>query len=220
MVGVRTGRAWLKPGREPFHRAKTGIGFLPSLYNKSVEARLSDGDLVRQAQAGESAAYGELVCRYSARIPAFCHSRAGRAGLGEDLAQETLLRGFRSLPTLEDPAKFGSWLCGIAVRTFIDWQRGKQSSQVSLAELDSNSEETLEGRVLAEHPEKEEERRRILAAVEALPESFRETLMLFYYEEMSYQEIADLLGLSAAAVNARLTRGRAVLRERLSRSRS
>jgi RNA polymerase sigma-70 factor (ECF subfamily) len=53
--------------------------------------------------------------------------------------------------------------------------------------------------------------------VEALPDEYREALMMYYYEDVTYQELADALGVSAATINARLTKARALLRQRLSR---
>ena len=61
-----------------------------------------------------------------------------------------------------------------------------------------------------------DEGRHLLAAVEALPEEFRKVVMLYYYEDLTYRELAQLLGVSPATINARLTRARALLRERLS----
>ena len=55
-----------------------------------------------------------------------------------------------------------------------------------------------------------------MAEVESLPEEYRVVLMLFYYQELKYRDIAQMLGVSAATVNARLTKARAMLRERLS----
>ncbi len=80
---------------------------------------MTDADLVRRARlggAGRTEAYAELVRRWAARVTALCHARLGRAHAGDDLAQEALLRGFRSLDSLADPERFGSWLCGIALR--------------------------------------------------------------------------------------------------------
>ena len=57
---------------------------------------------------------------------------------------------------------------------------------------------------------------RLLAEVATLPEAYREVLLLYYYDDVTYQEVAEILGVSAATVNARLTKGRALLRERLS----
>src|SRR5438270_10721873 len=97
--------------------------------------RMSDGDLVRQTLAGWTAAYGELVRRWSARGLAFWHAKIASGHAAEDLAQETLLRGFRSLSTLAEPEKFGAWLRGIALRVCLDWLKNKQTSQVSFTTL-------------------------------------------------------------------------------------
>ena len=85
----------------------------------------SDGDLVRQTLGGETAAYEELVGRWAARIVACCHAKVRSVDAADDLAQETLVRGFRFLPALDDPDKFGPWLRGIAQRTCLDWLKAK-----------------------------------------------------------------------------------------------
>jgi RNA polymerase sigma-70 factor (ECF subfamily) len=170
----------------------------------------TDGELVRQAVAGRTGAYEQLVRRWSARVLALCHARVGNAAAAEDLAQETLLRGFRGLATLSDPDRFGSWLFGIAVRTCLDWFKSGQRSEVSLA---AAAEENLPDR---EHDtQRQEQTDRLMAEVQRLPEAYREALMLYYYEDCTYAELADRLGVSAATINARLTKARSLLRERL-----
>jgi RNA polymerase sigma-70 factor (ECF subfamily) len=181
-----------------------------------VEERLStDGDLVRRARAGDPAAYDPLARRYAARVLAVCHARVGRArrAAAEDLAQESLLRGLRSLPTLADPDKFGPWLIGIAVRTCLDWLKSAQRSEVPLddaagfAARDDDAD-----RDAADRRERAEQ---LCREVERLPHAYREVLMLYYYHDCTYQDLADLLGVSAATINARLTKARAMLRARM-----
>ncbi len=92
----------------------------------------SDGDLVRQTLSGETAAYEELVGRWAARIVACCHTKVRSIDAADDLAQETLVRGFKFLSALDDPDKFGPWLRGIAQRTCLDWLKAKARTQVSL----------------------------------------------------------------------------------------
>jgi RNA polymerase sigma-70 factor (ECF subfamily) len=182
---------------------------------------MSDGELVRQTLAGWTVGYEELVRRWAARVTALCHARTGRADAAEDLAQETLLRGFRALGTLTDPEKFGSWLCGIAVRTCLDWLKSKQRSQVNFSALgpDRDMDALLsDGRPEPDLDHKDE-CRRLLAEVEALPEECREVVMLYYYEDVTYRDLAEQLGVSTATVNARLTRARSLLRQRLGASR-
>jgi RNA polymerase sigma-70 factor (ECF subfamily) len=179
---------------------------------------MSDAELVRQARAGRTEAYAELVRRWAGRITALCHARTGRAHLADDLTQETLLRGFRSLASLSDPERFGPWLCGIALRTWLDWRKRRQNAQVPFSALDAdnNPDEYLDPRSQTENVvERAEEVRLLMTEVEALPSDCRQAIMLYYYHDTTYREIAQLLGVSTATVNARLSRARAMLRARL-----
>lgn len=172
-----------------------------------------DGDLVRQTMAGRTAAYEELVRRWAARVVALCHARVRNAAAAEDLAQETLLRGFRGIKTLADPDQFGSWLFGIAVRTCLDWLKSSQRTEVSYSALGETAENGIAAKCDA--PDLQEDTEQLMAEIQRLPEAYRETILLYYYQDVTYQELADLLGVSVATINARLTKGRAMLREKL-----
>lgn len=193
----------------------------------------TDGEWVRQARGGDPAAYGHLARRWAPRVLAVCHARVCRARAGraaaEDLAQEALLRGLRALPTLADPEKFGPWLVGIAVRTCLDWLKSAQRTEVSLDALaaggrgDCDGEspsaahwlaarDDRDGRDAADRRERSAE---LVREVEQLPPAYREVLLLYYHQDCTYQELADALGVSAATVNARLTKARAMLRSRM-----
>ena len=178
---------------------------------------MSDGQLVRQTLAGRTEAYAELVHRWAGRITALCHAKLGRADMADDLAQETLLRGFRALRSLNDPDKVGPWLCGIALRTCLDWLKAKERSQINFSALAAGCHpEDLAWR---EGPrlDHDDELRQLMAEVEALPEEWRKVIMLYYYEDLTYRDLAQLLGVSTATINARLTKARTLLRERLTR---
>jgi len=192
---------------------------------------MTDAELVCQALQGVRGAADELVDRWAARVLAFCHTRVGDAHIAEDLAQEALLRGLRSLRTLESPEKFGSWVCGIAVRVCLDWRKAKQSSQLPFTVLqrDGLQRDGTYGAAFdvavdderggAAQVDRSDELGRLMHEVEALPEKHREALMLYYYHDATYQDLADLLEVSTATVNARLTEARAMLRRRLSATR-
>ncbi|MEX2285881.1 MAG: RNA polymerase sigma factor [Planctomycetaceae bacterium] len=187
----------------------------------SSDLSASDGELVRMARSGQTDAYAELVRRWSTCVLAVCHARVRCGSTAEDLAQETLLRGFRDLGSLTSPDKFGPWLRAIAHRVCLDWLKSKQTKQRSFTELSADGRaenfvsagnDTAATVILADELE------RLMHEVQSLSDSLCEVLMLFYYQEMTYRDIADLLGISTATVNARLTRARAALRERLSQS--
>jgi RNA polymerase sigma-70 factor (ECF subfamily) len=167
---------------------------------------MSDGELVRQTVAGHNFAYDELVRRWTARVLAICHARVGRVDVAEELAQEALVRGFKAIRSLSEPEKFGAWIGGIATRVCLDWLKDKDRSQVSLADQDFPDR----------HEEQDhEDLDRLMKEVERLPEKQREALMLYYYQDSTYEELGRLLGVSAATINARLTQARQMLRKRL-----
>lgn len=154
---------------------------------------------------------------------AICHAKVRSAHSAEELAQETLLRGLRGLGTLDDPARFGPWLCGIATRACLDWLKCGQASQVSLDAMSNGQADCWvahAGKSPDEAAASADEERRLLAEVDTLPDAYREVILLYYYDDVTYHDVATMLGVSAATVNARLTKARAMLRERLSGLRS
>ena len=175
-------------------------------------AAATDGELVRRARSGEPAAYDQLARRWAARVLAVCHARVGRAA-AEDLAQESLLRGLRSLATLAEPEKFGPWLVGIAVRTCLDWLKSAKRTEVSLDAMPSGGEFAADD--CRDATDRRERAEQLMGEVERLPQPYREVLMSYYYQDCTYQELADMLGVSAATINARLTKARAMLRARM-----
>lgn len=189
--------------------------------NGRDDSTASDAELVHQAGNGRPEAFGELARRWSPQVMAVCHARVRCPAAAADLAQETLLRGFRDLSSLKSPDRFGAWLRAIAHRTCLDWLKSKQRSQVPFTQLACDGALQFPAAVddSGAAIERADEVHRLLAEVDALPESHREALMLFYYADMSYREMAEFLGVSAATVNARLSEARGLLRRRLAPSR-
>jgi len=143
---------------------------------------MTDGELVRLTRGGRSGAYDELVRRWTARVLAVCHARVHRADVAEELAQESLFRGFRSLATLSDAEKFGSWLCGIATCVCLDWLKDKDREQVSLGSGGTKGEKDVrraDGQDCASEVETTEELDELMCEVQRLPEKHREVVMLY-----------------------------------------
>jgi RNA polymerase sigma-70 factor (ECF subfamily) len=177
---------------------------------------MTDAELVRATLAGSRDAYAEIVRRWAARVTAICHARVRRADVADDLAQETLLRGYRALHSLSDPAKVGTWLMGIAMRAALDWLKAKERTTLPFSGL--GPDRPIEGLLSRDDGDiagDADERRHLMKEVEALPEPLRQAIMLYYYDDISYRELGELLGVSAATINARLTKARSILRQRL-----
>jgi RNA polymerase sigma-70 factor (ECF subfamily) len=115
---------------------------------------------------------------------------------------------------LQQPDRYGPWLRSIAHRLCLDWFKAKAQQTVPFSTL---SGETSFEQQLADEREADdgEELDELQQALHQLPQPLREALMLFYYGDLSYQQMAATLEVSVATVNLRLTQGRQRLRERL-----
>lgn len=149
------------------------------------------------------------MVRYSRSVRARCLAKLGLRDDLDDLVQETFLRAFQGLHRLEDPCRFGAFVHRIAHNICIDRLRRRGREAVSLDEVE-----------LAPPPEpgaqldvREERLAQLRRHVGRLPEALREAVLLFYFEEKSHAEIAELLGVTEAAVNQRLHRARQSLKQ-------
>jgi RNA polymerase sigma-70 factor (ECF subfamily) len=137
------------------------------------------------------------------------------AAAAEDIAQEALLKAFRNLETLRGPPK--PWLMTIVRNAYFDWRRaGDQrtvtgpAAEVALAETPDAGQESAESRLI-----RQGDADALRAAIEAVPEPFREALVLRDLEELSYREVAQITGAPIGTVMSRLARARRMLGERL-----
>jgi RNA polymerase sigma-70 factor (ECF subfamily) len=164
-----------------------------------------DAELVQLSRGGSREAFGLLVTYYSRTVRAVCLARTGHRDI-DDLVQETFLRAYKGLGRLENGGRFGAYLLRIASNLCIDRLRRQRRDQVSLDEVE------LEPPPASSHDEKDERIALVRRGIGRLPEAMREALLLFYFEDLSYAQMAALLGITEAAVNQRLSRARAQLR--------
>ena len=168
-----------------------------------------DAELVRAAQSGDRAAFGELYARYARMVHGIFLARVP-ASAAEDLVQDVFLRAMPRLHSLRDASRFGGWLAAIARNRAVDFYRQHRPSE----EFDDGEVEMNKG-VNAEAHSADSEGAQILEAIRSLPESYRETLILRLVEGMTGPEIAARTGLTHGSVRVNLHRGMQQLRERL-----
>ena len=167
---------------------------------------------MQRSIAGSRDAFGLLVLRHARMVRAVCMARIGSRDV-DDAVQEVFLRAFRGLPRLENAASFPSYLGRIARNYCIDRLRTAPRKQpVSLDQIELDPPDQRGASTSSEQDDRLAALRREIAR---LPESQRECLLLFYFEEMSYAQMAEALGATEAAVNQRLSRARQSLRNTL-----
>jgi RNA polymerase sigma-70 factor (ECF subfamily) len=177
----------------------------------------SEDGLARRARDGDRAAFEELVRRTTRMVYARLYLETGNPVQAEDLAQETFLRAFRSVHQLTDPAGFRKWLLTIAQSVAIDAYR--KDSRLRRAAPRRQSQETLEGVAAPaeEAPGSAEERERVRAILQSLPEEYRLPLTLRYIDGADYETITMQLGLTSNSLRGLLHRGLKLLRRAVKR---
>lgn len=175
-------------------------------------ADASDSRLVERCLADrDSDAFAALVERYQNLVCSVAFAIVGDHGQSEDVAQEAFVTAYRRLPTLREPDKFKSWLCGIARHRALAVVRKRKPESAFPDGPCALSPDDAPDAAAASRDEEALVRR----AIAGLPESYREPLVLFYREDQSVARVAAGLDLSEDAVKQRLSRGRKMLRERV-----
>lgn len=179
----------------------------------------SDRSLLERTEAGDRSAFGLLVARYQTLVCSIAYNACGDFAQSEDVAQETFLAAWKDRSKLDNPERFRAWLCGIARNLSANARRRLRRQPVHGAEpetqLDAHVSESPDP---AEFAVSHEESTVVWSALERLPELYREPLILFYREGHSIPRVAAALDLSEEAVRQRLSRGRSMLREEVTRT--
>ena len=167
------------------------------------------GDLVARVQAGDSAAFGDLVRRYRGLVFAVCFERTGSFADSEELTQEVFLAAHRGLTSIREPEKIAAWLQGIA-RNLSRMHRRRPEMDVLLM---PDQEAAAGGGMSAVRSL--ELQNLLREALLGVTERSREVLLLHYLGGYSYREIGALCNLPLRTVRSRLHEGRAQLKSRL-----
>ena len=177
-----------------------------------------DADQVQKVLAGDQAAYEPLVEAYQGRIFAFVAGRIRNFSATEDIVQNAFVEAYMHLKSLKSPEKFAGWLRGIALNLSNKWLQQKRP----VVSIDDTSRDVTPEALefpLPDLPdealEKTETKEAVIAAVDALPDIYRESVLLHYMEGMTYPEIAAFLDIPESTVTGRLQVARNRLRDEL-----
>jgi RNA polymerase sigma-70 factor (ECF subfamily) len=183
------------------------------LYNDAMD----DIEVIRRVRAGERNAYADLVRRYQGRVMALCRTLLGNSPEVEDAAQEAFIKAYQSLDKFQGQSSFYTWIYRIASNHCLSLLRSK--SRHPAESLDAIVEEEKEGlfRLFSNSDPR--------AAVEAqalvdkilsgIRPNYRLVLILRERDELSYEEIAQVMEVSVDSVKALLRRAREEVQEKL-----
>jgi RNA polymerase sigma factor (sigma-70 family) len=166
--------------------------------------------LVSRAAAGDRSAFTQLINLHERQALAVAYATVGCAATAADVVQDAMLRAWQRLKELDDPARFASWLCRIVRNLSVDSLRRKPRAEADVERL-----LVVPAASGGDDVERGEIRAKLDSALGELDDLTRMAVTLRYYDNLSSKQIGELIGLSSAAVDMRLSRARGVLREKL-----
>ena len=176
----------------------------------SVAGHDIDATLMMRVAEGDLAAFGEVVHRNQAGVWALAWRCLGDAAEAQDIVQEAFLRIYQAASGYRPTARFRTYLYRVVTRLCLDWKAKKHPDYTDT--LSSFPDSSRSPEALAGQSELSDAVRKCLAD---LPMNQRLAITLRHYDGMSYDEIAEVLNVSAKAVDSLLQRARETLRQRL-----
>ncbi len=175
-------------------------------------SELTDEELARRVQDGNARMFGVLVERYADKL-----SRYGRKFLFkeddvEDLVQDVFIKAYVNIRGFDPSRRFSPWIYRIAHNEFINAMRKRGREPVSFIDLDTLLPHPAAKEATDAGAQRQDMRRLLDRALDRIGPKYREPLVLFYFEDLDYREIADVLRIPVSTVGVRLTRGRALLK--------
>lgn len=185
----------------------------------------TDKRLIEAHRQGDPSAFGELVRRYGDSVLGYLIRMSGNREIAEDLFQETFKRVHEKAHTFRGP-QFKGWLFRIATRVALDGiRRGRRTKTVSLnqqLDCDNPNSEQLGAVALednscnpSEQALKVERAEQVRRAIQLLPKRQRATLVLAYYQQLSYPDVAEVMGCSVGTVKTQMFRALKTLADKL-----
>ncbi len=174
---------------------------------------VSELDLVKRCQSGDTEAFDELVTRYRTRVFGMIYNMVHNEQDAWDLAQDSFVKAWKSIKRFRGRSSFYTWIYRIVMNVTIDWLRKKQvkgagaefDDAVQLREIDPASKTVPKADALPyETMERTEIRARIDNAIAQLSPEHRAVILMKEIEEMQYHEISETLGCSIGTVMSRL----------------
>ena len=182
---------------------------------------MEDKEIIEKVLAGDNDAFGLLVERYQNKIYNLCLRMCGNEDDAFDLTQDAFVRAWRNLGGFQFESAFSTWLFRLSSNICLDFLRAKKRrAAVSLTVSDEEDEESqLDLPDPGKSPEEAviaaEDRNLLTQALNSLPTDHRQIIVMRAIDDLSYSQIAEILGIQEGTVKSRLSRARTALRNKL-----
>lgn len=182
-------------------------------YTQVDEAQhITDEEAAKRVQGGDREAFGILVERYEAKLLRYGRKFLARSEDIEDIVQDVFLSCYQNLQGFDASQKFSPWIYRIAHNAFVNGLRKQKRNPLVLVDFDAIVAHPVYEDPLPREREQAEIKKMIDRGLESLNPKYREVLVLYYIEELSYKEISDILQVPTGTVGIRIKRGKDALR--------
>jgi RNA polymerase sigma-70 factor, ECF subfamily len=176
-------------------------------------------NMVAQVKKGDQEAFEGIVDLFKDKIYRHCYRMVGNGHEAEDLAQETFLRAYRNISKYNNEFKFSTWIFRIATNLCIDRLRKKKPDYYLDAEVPGTDGATMYSQLSSDEPLPEqivtenERWHELQEEIMKLPEKYRTAIVLKYVEDLSLEEISQIMDIPVPTVKTRIHRGREALKK-------
>ena len=174
---------------------------------------MTDQEIVRLCLSGDADVFEALVERYGGRVYNVALRITHDPDAARDCAQDAFIRAYRALHQYDPAFPFGPWLFRITTNASLNFLQRGRGREVTVEELPEDPEPAESGPELS--AVRKEDVQEVLDAMAQLPPAYRAALTLRHLQQLSYQEVADALGIPLGTVKTHLHRARAALKQTL-----
>jgi RNA polymerase sigma-70 factor (ECF subfamily) len=206
-MGIKIVQKWIIPSN-------------PHIQEMAMKPQMADERrIINAAKKGNRAAFNNLVGIYKGLVNTVVFANVKRPEETKDVVQEVFLRAFRFIKKHDNKQKFSAWISQIARSLSMNWI-SRHKNMTSLESIDVEDPRLMHRQFAWRNSPHDrlvntEARQGVLSAVNGLSERYKTVLLLKYMEDLSYEEIAEMLGVSVATVRSRLYRAKCKLRRLL-----
>ncbi len=177
----------------------------------------TDENLAKMVQKGDTAAFGELVTRFEKKLTRYAKRFLFDYNEAEDLVQEVFLKSYTNIQSFDTSRSFNAWIYRIAHNLFINEIKRKGKEPLPFFDPDTLFPHPVDAHKADDEVKEKELKEMMDKCLNKLKPNYREVMVLYYYEDLDYQKISDILQIPVSTVGVRLNRAKKELRDAYSK---
>ena len=168
----------------------------------------TDEEVAHAVKQGDKEVYGLLISRYQSKIERYAHKFLADETMITDAVQDVFIKAYMNIQSFDTKKSFSPWIYRIAHNEYVNLLRKKKHISFSFFDFDTFIPHRVAGEDAMDLAIQKDNKRHVEEAIATLEPKYREPLVLFLYEELSYSEIADVLQVPQATVGVRIMRAK------------